>query len=125
MRFKIPCILLLTVVLATTLNSCSEIPENNDPVIGIWSRTELSAGTAQKVSQREEWIFNDVYLGRYHRYEGEKITIQSDFSWSEDQGIYTIEYPGLDRAPEQAIIKQKAGGITLETLQGEILAHRE
>jgi len=125
MRFNIPCILLLTVVLATGLNGCSEIPENNDPVIGIWSRTELSAGTAQKSSQREEWIFNDVYLGRYHRYEGLNITIQSDFSWSEDQGVYTIEYPGLDRAPEQVVIRQKSDGITLQTIQGEVLAHRE
>lgn len=125
MRFKIPCILLLTVVLSTSLQSCSEIPENNDPVIGIWSRTELSAGAVQKSSQREEWIFNDVYLGRYHRYEGENITIQTDFSWSEYQGVYTIEYPGLDRAPEQAVIRQKSNGITLETLQGEVLARRE
>ncbi len=125
MRFKIPCILLLTVVLATSLNSCSEIPENNDPVIGIWSRNELSAGSVQKSSLREEWIFNDVYLGRYHRYEGQNITLQTDFSWSEDQGVYTIEYPGLDWAPQQAIIRQKPDGTTLETLQGEIMAHRE
>lgn len=125
MRFKIPCILLLTVVLTTSLNSCSEIPENNDPVIGIWARTDSPDGSARKASQREEWIFNDVYLGRYHRYEGLDITVQSDFTWSIDKGIYTIEYPGLDRAPEQVTIQHKPEGTTLQTLTGEILAQRE
>ena len=125
MRFKIPCILLLTVLLATSVNGCSEIPENNDPVIGIWSRYGVVEGTAQKSSQREEWIFNDAYLGRYHRYEGLNITIRTDFTWSEAQGVYTIEYPGLDRAPEQVIIRQNPDGTTLETLKGELLAHRE
>ena len=125
MRLKIPCIVLLTVALATCLSGCSDIPENNDPVIGIWSRTVVPDGSALKAPQREEWIFNDVYLGRYHRYEGLNITVQTDFSWSIDQGVYTIEYPGLDRDPEQAVIRQKPDGTTLETLQGETLAHRE
>lgn len=125
MRFKIPCILLLIVALTTSLNSCSEIPENNDPVIGIWARTGLSDGSTQKSSEREEWIFNDAYLGRYHRYEGLNITLLTDFSWSEELGVYTINYPGLDRESEQVIIRQKSDGITLETLKGEILAHRE
>lgn len=125
MRFKFPHLLLLAVVLATSLNGCSKIPENNDPVIGIWSRTAAPEGTSRTKPQREEWIFNDVYLGRYHRYDGLNITVQSDFSWRINQGVYTIEYPGLDREPEQVTIEQKGEGITLETLAGEVLAERE
>ncbi len=125
MRIKFPHLILLTVVLATGLSSCSKIPENNDPVIGIWSRTVAPESTSRMKPQREEWIFNDVYLGRYHRYDGLNITVQSDFSWRMEKGIYTIEYPGLDREAEQVTIKQNAEGITLETLAGEILAERE
>lgn len=125
MRLKFPPLILLAVVLATGLSGCSEIPENNDPVIGIWSRTAAPDGTSRTKPQREEWIFNDVYLGRYHRYDGLNIIVQTDFSWRIDKGVYTIEYPGLDREPEQVTIQQKAAGTTLETLTGEILAERE
>ena len=125
MQLTTPRIILLALVVATGLTSCSNVPENNDPVIGIWARTESPEALSLKTSFREEWIFNDVYLGRYHRYEGQNITIQSDFTWSLNKNVYTIEYPGLDRAPEQVIMHLKPDGSTLETLAGEVLAQRE
>ncbi len=125
MHFNSPRIVLLVLMVATGLASCSNVPENNDPVIGIWARTEAPEGSSHQTTLREEWIFNDVYLGRYHRYEDQNITIQTDFTWSLIKNVYTIEYPGLDRAPEQVTMHRNSDGITLETLAGEVLAERE
>lgn len=103
------------------MQGCSEIPEIDDPVIGIWSRTQTDANT----TFREEWIFNDVYLGRYHLYENQTIKIKTDFRWQVDREIYTITYPGLERNPETVVIKRKPEYEQLETLSGEAIATRE
>ena len=108
-----------------TVGGCSEIPENNDPVIGIWAKTQIEQRDASSQLMREEWIFNDAYLGRYHRYNGNEIVEQTDFRWEAQQGIYTIEYPGLDRGTDRATIKENEESILLENLQGGILALRE
>lgn len=102
-------------------HGCSEIPAVDDPVIGIWARTEITTGK----TLREEWIFNDVYLGRYHLYENQTLKIKSDFTWKVNQNIYTITYPGLKRASESVTIKRRADNELLETLGGETLASRE
>jgi hypothetical protein len=115
---------LLAIVLSA--GSCSEIPENNDPVIGVWARTETADAPEGKTVLREEWIFNDAYLGRYHRYRGEIIELRSDFSWKVEQDRYTIAYPGLDREPDQVIIETSSPGpALLKTDRGEVLAHKE
>ncbi|WP_445381530.1 hypothetical protein [Robiginitalea sp. IMCC43444] len=113
----------LLVLLIT--GGCSEIPENNDPVIGIWAKTQIEQSDASSQLMREEWIFNDAYLGRYHRYNGNQIIEQTDFRWEAQQGVYTIEYPGLDRAADRATIKENEEIILLEDLEGGILALRE
>lgn len=121
-RFPLIMILALAVFWA---EGCSEIPENNDPVIGIWSRTDLSDGPAGKTTQREEWIFNDAYLGRYHFYENGTISIQTDFRWENNGSVYIIEYPGLDRIADQVTIKDSQDTEMLQDLKGEVLAQRE
>ncbi|HAF78769.1 MAG TPA: hypothetical protein DCG42_15760, partial [Maribacter sp.] len=56
-------------VLMVLVTSCSKIEENNDPIIGIWQHTVKTATNENKiVVDNEEWIFNDVYLGRFHGY---------------------------------------------------------
>lgn len=116
------------IVLAMLLSipqSCSEIPENSDPVIGVWSSTESETQTDLRGSVREEWIFNDVYLGRYHRYQGGAIIAQSDFQWKVQGKIYTIVYPNLERPADQVIIQHAESATLLLTEDGETLAHRE
>ncbi len=107
--------------------NCSRIEQNNDPIIGIWfqSGTEILNGTS-KSTLRKEWIFNDVYLGRYHEINGNDITLQTDFKWSKEDNIYTIEYRGLEGAPtiKFKMIKTEEGSI-LEKIDGDYLAIRQ
>lgn len=116
----------LAIVAIIFASNCSRIPENNDPVIGIWSNTEVLLGseTAKQVI-RQEWIFNDVYLGRYHRYHGSNLEVVTDFNWKQEDGIYTIGYPGTDMPDDRVSMKNSDEGERLEDAQGNVLAHRE
>lgn len=119
--------LLMSILAAGLLamSSCSEIPENNDPVIGVWSRIEVTTSDEGRSSVREEWYFNDAYLGRYHRYESGVLTDQTDFGWKQEAGVYTIDYMGFKIVDDKAFIAGEIGSQILETPEGEILAHRE
>ena len=116
---------LLTVIVVSLLTSCSEIPENNDPVIGIWAQTQTPKDPVVKYVEREEWIFNDVYLGRYHVYHGSELAIQTDFQWKASGNQYTIEYPGLEKSSDRVEIKKSADGIVLVDEKGDVMAFRE
>ncbi len=124
MRKQVPLIYLILVT-AFSLTGCTKATVNNDPVIGIWSRSETLDQPAGKTVIREEWIFNDAYLGRYHRYSGANLEAQTDFGWEADNGVYTIEYPGLEKEADVVTIVKGPDGILLEDLQGGVLAHRE
>lgn len=106
-------------------SNCSRIPENNDPVIGIWTRIEVNTSETGKQTIRRDWIFNDAYLGRYHRIENGAITVKTDFRWKKDDSIYTISYPGIDKSDNNVIMKESPQGIILEDSIGNILAIRE
>ena len=90
------------------MSNCSEIPENNDPILGIWARLEIVSENDNNEDEiREEWIFNDAFLGRYQSYTNDELVSISDFSWSNEDGIYTIIYrdatiPGVEVRLEQA-----------------------
>ena len=112
-------------MLAFVTVGCSEIPENNDPVIGIWTQTQVPEESGAKVMERVEWIFNDAYLGRYHLYEGAELKVQTDFQWEQKGGVYTLRYPGLKKVEDVVRIKQSQQGTLLMDLQGNILAYRE
>lgn len=110
-----------------TLSNCSKISENNDPVIGIWTSIEIkTANTSENHTSYQEWIFNDAYLGRYHYYDNGKITTITDFSWSEEDGVYTISYPGIDNKLDDIVtmIESDLSTILKET-DGQTLAIRE
>ena len=103
--------------------SCSKAPINNDPVIGIWVNTIENNSVDQKsISTEYEWIFNDAYLGRFHQYDNDVITSQTDFSWKKEGGLYTISYPGLDK-PDDVV--QLISSSTLQNTDGNILAERK
>jgi hypothetical protein len=116
----------LVAILAIVIASnCSRIPENNDPVIGVWSRTELSQSTTGKLSERQEWIFNDAYLGRYHSYEGNTLVFKTDFKWEQEDGLYTISYPGTNMVTAEVRMKEELEEVILQDEKGNILAKKE
>lgn len=108
-------------------SNCSRIEENNDPVIGIWSNVEVKTiNQTEKSKIRQEWIFNDAYLGRFHNYNNGKIDLLTDFQWSEEDGVYTISYPGIENKSNDIVtmIESKDGTI-LKATDGETMATRE
>ncbi|MDX1333049.1 MAG: hypothetical protein R3252_08475 [Robiginitalea sp.] len=116
---------LFFIVVMTALSSCSEVPENNDPVIGIWGQTQAPEDTSAKHMERVEWIFNDAFLGRYHVYQGDELVVQTDFQWNQRGGVYTIQYPGLKKVEDVVKIKENQEGVMLVDLGGNVLAFRE
>ena len=124
--FRKTVVVLPIFALILAFSSCSEIPENNDPVLGVWTKLEIVNAPEGKSSIREEWIFNDAYLGRYHKYQGQNLEIESDFGWRVEQSIYTIEYPGLERmADHVTITKEPRGHSSLVTTEGIPFANKE
>ena len=115
----------MVLLIVCSVSSCSEIPENNDPVIGIWAQTRAPKESHAKHMEREEWIFNDVYLGRYNRYQGDELVLESDFQWKAYADVYTIQYPGLKKVEDVVKIKSNQEGNLLVDLQGNVLAYRE
>ncbi|MBQ4913481.1 hypothetical protein J8L85_03470 [Maribacter sp. MMG018] len=111
------------VLLFILISSCSKIETNDDPVIGIWEHNVKAATNSNKmVVDKEEWIFNDVYLGRFHGYNNGEITYLTDFKWTVDGDIYTISYPGTDFPNDQAILVENEDGTHLKRLSGDTLA---
>ncbi|MGB5378716.1 hypothetical protein [Muriicola sp.] len=117
---------LMAIIAIILASNCSRIPENNDPIIGIWAKTAISNNSETgRQNNRQEWIFNDVFLGRYHSYSGNTLDVKTDFSWTVADGVYTISYPGTDMPNDTVSLKQSEEGKILEDPQGNILAHRE
>ena len=106
--------------------SCSKIEQNNDPIIGIWVENENIQTSTAKSDTRKEWIFNDVYLGRYHEFQNGALTLKTDFSWSQKDGIYTIIYAGLEDKPIHTFkIEKTKNGELLQLINGTMLAIKE
>lgn len=118
---------LLAIVGIILVSNCSRIPENNDEVIGIWSDIEIDAAslTAKQETLRQEWIFNDAYLGRYHQKSNGSIIFKTDFRWSREGDIYTISYPGTDINDQIVSMQNSEEGTTLADAEGNVLAVRE
>ncbi|MDC6352396.1 hypothetical protein PP178_12610 [Zeaxanthinibacter sp. PT1] len=116
-------VMLLTLV---AVSNCTRVPDNNDPVIGIWVQEQINnSSDTEKESVRQEWIFNDVYLGRYHKYNGSNLEIKTDFSWEYADGFYTITYPGTDLEKQVVSMRETPEGTFLEDEKGNVLAFRE
>ncbi len=109
-------------------SNCTRIAENNDPVIGIW--THMSTASDSKVQKqditiKQEWIFNDAFLGRYHTYNNKELIVISDFKWSLKDNTYIISYPGLDREEDIVQMEETENGTILTDSEGHVLAVRE
>jgi len=121
---------LLTIVAIfaiTIFYNCSPIEENNDPIIGIWSNENNISKTNKTAenTSRQEWIFNDAYLGRYHSYSNNEVSFKTDYKWTEKDGVYTISYPGTD-FPEDIVTMDESNNSTiLKDENGTVLAIRE
>jgi len=115
-------LILLVVVLLT---SCSKVPENTDPVLGIWYKPVLVSAETQQVITKEEWVFNDVYLGRYQVYNNNSVIFFTDFQWEQIDGTYTISYPGTDIPEQNARMVMMEEQEVLQDNNGDILAFRQ
>lgn len=119
---------MLAIVGFIAVSNCSRIPENNDPVLGIWVKADFTQEEASRADQpavSEEWIFNDVYLGRYQRYSGKEVVFYTDFRWEVSNNMYTIFY-GEDDLPEvQVSLKESPGEDRLEFGNGVVFARRK
>ena len=117
---------LLSIIGIIAISNCTRVPENHDPILGIWARTE-TPGIEDKSSHtvREEWIFNDVYLGRYQRYSNSELIFYTDFKWSQENGTYSITY-GDPQVTDITVSLEKAKEPEILTLDnGSVFATRE
>jgi len=117
---------LLSIVGIIAISNCTSVPENHDPILGIWAKTESSNIEGKSSSTvREEWIFNDVYLGRYQRYSDSKLIFYTDIKWSQEKGIYSITY-GDPEVTDITVSLEKAKEPEVLTLDnGSVFATRE
>ena len=122
MKRSFSSLILIVVVLLT---SCSKVPENTDPVLGIWSKTVSLSAETQEVITKEEWIFNDVYLGRYQIYNNNSVIFYTDFQWEQIDGMYTISYPGTDLPEQNARMVMIEEQEILQDDNGDVLAIRQ
>lgn len=116
---------LLCLVFVIGISNCSKIPENNDPILGIWARTTTETIEGKQTSQREEWIFNDAFLGRYHRFNGDNLEFYTDFKWAIEDDIYTIGYRGVDMPEAKVKMVEAQESETLQYENGSLFASRE
>ena len=117
---------LLSIVGIIAISNCTRVPENHDPILGIWAKTESSNLEGKSNSTVcEEWIFNDVYLGRYQRYSDSKLIFYTDFKWSQEKGTYSITY-GDPQVTDITVNLEKAQEPEVLTLDnGSVFATRE
>lgn len=110
------------------VSNCSRIPENDDPILGIWVKAEFSNEEAAKSNTpltNEEWIFNDVYLGRYQRYSGNEVVFYTDFRWEVTNDTYTISYPEESMPQVKVELIQSPSEEILELGNGDVFATRK
>ena len=109
-------------------SSCSSIAENNDPILGTWSITKtFSSEQKGELIRYQEWIFNDVYLGRFQIYENGELIFHHDYDWKIDQqGNYIITYRGnIDLQGHVLQMVTDSDGEMLKSLSGEVFAMRK
>ena len=117
---------LLSIVGIIAISNCTRVPDNHDPILGIWAKTEsFSLEGKSANTTREEWIFNDVYLGRYQRYSNSELIFYTDFKWSQENGNYSIIY-GDTQLTDITVSLEKAKEPEVLTLDnGSVFATRE
>ncbi|MEM6892074.1 MAG: hypothetical protein AAGD88_08625 [Bacteroidota bacterium] len=116
----------MSIVLLVAVSNCSDIPENNDPILGVWTNSSTLETNVRTTSiTREEWIFNDVYLGRYQAYSNNELVFYTDFKWSNDNDVYVITYSGTDVEEVAVSLVEEDGADILSLTNGAVFAIRE
>ncbi|WP_298928671.1 hypothetical protein [uncultured Allomuricauda sp.] len=116
---------LLSIVCIIAISNCTSIPENNDPILGIWARSGSTLENKNENATREEWIFNDVYLGRYQSYSESNLLFYTDFKWSEENGVYTIIYSDTEITDVIVSLEETNDPEILALENGTVFATRE
>ncbi|MEO9511672.1 MAG: hypothetical protein ABJN84_01535 [Flavobacteriaceae bacterium] len=116
---------LLSIACIIAISNCTSIPANNDPILGIWAQTNSTIDNKTKNTSRQEWIFNDVYLGRYQSYSNSKIIFYTDFKWSENDGVYSIIYMEDDINDVTVSLEETNNPEILALENGAVFATRE
>ncbi len=117
---------LLAIASIIAISNCTSIPENNDPILGIWVRNDSGMdNNKSETTSREEWIFNDVYLGRYQSYSNANLTYYTDFKWSEENGVYTIIYSDEQITDVIVSLEETSNPEILALENGSVFATRE
>jgi len=116
---------LLAIISIIAVSNCTRIPENNDPILGVWSKTAAGTSLKEQVVEKEEWIFNDAFLGRYHRYSGKTLVFYTDFAWSIEDHTYSIIYNEAELSDTNVIMNNADQPEQLELVNGGTFAVRE
>lgn len=116
---------LVAVLAIIAVSNCTQIPENNDPILGVWTLSNVSLQLSESNTVRQEWIFNDAYLGRFHRYEGNTLVFSSDFDWEANNKSYTISYKDNSLDNITVIFNAAGDPEELELQNGDTFAIRE
>jgi hypothetical protein len=112
----------MIVLLSFLFFSCSEVETAEDPILGIWMnelQTELVIEGEMVTDQ--EWIFNDLYKGRFHGYRNGEVVYEMDYNWSNENGIYTLTY----NAGELSTITFRMEDTVLRAIEGSVVAVRD
>lgn len=118
--------LMCCLLLATS--SCTSIEENHDPILGTWSITEtFNKEQKGQLIRYKEWIFNDVYMGRFQIFENGELIFYHDYDWKIDhQGNYIITYRGTTDLEGHVLqMVKESEGEMLKSLTGEVFAKRK
>ncbi|KQC31366.1 hypothetical protein [Flagellimonas eckloniae] len=116
---------LLSIVCIIAISNCTSIPENNDPILGVWARGSSTIDSKSENTTREEWIFNDVYLGRYQSYSNSHLIFYTDFKWSEESGVYSIIYSDDEVNDVSVSLEESNDSEVLALENGSVFATRE
>ena len=76
----------MIVLLSFLVFSCSEVEVAEDPILGIWmNELESELVIEGELVTQQEWIFNDLYKGRFHGYRDGKVVYEMDYQWSNEK----------------------------------------
>jgi len=116
---------LLAIIGIILASNCSRIPENNDPIIGVWQMVDRNViSETEKETTFETWTFNDAYLGRYNQLFNQVEAVKTDFQWIEENNQYTLTYPGTNLVDQVVKLVKTEKGEVLQTLDGNVIALR-
>ena len=114
---------IVTIVLLSLLTyNCSTIETTDDPILGIWVNELQSELIIEgEIVTEEEWIFNDIFKGRFHGYRNGEVVYEMDYRWTIENGVYTLVYNG----GELNEITFRMEDEVLRALKGSVIAFRE